>query len=214
MTRPIAASHKPSRPWLPATSRADSQSKRITKRDGAPLTNPYNGPVPSIHPTAYLHPAAFVCGDVTLGSHVSVWPTAVIRGDSARIEIGDDSNIQDGTVVHVDDGVPAKIGKRVAVGHRAIIHGATVADDCLIAMGAILLNRTTVGSGSIVGAGALCTEGFVVPPNSLVVGVPGRVVRQTTMEERKRIAHTVDAYLALQTAHRAGKYPALRPSQS
>jgi carbonic anhydrase/acetyltransferase-like protein (isoleucine patch superfamily) len=182
---------------------------RSKKGHGASRQNPYNARVASIHPTAFLHPAAFVCGDVTLGSHVSVWPTAVIRGDSARIEIGDDSNIQDGTVVHVDDGVPAKIGKRVAVGHRAIIHGATVEDDCLIAMGAILLNRTTVASGSIVGAGAVCTEGFVVPPNSLVLGVPAKVVRQTTMEERKRIRHTVSAYLELQKAHRAGSYPGL-----
>ena len=125
-----------------------------------------------IHPTAYLHPSAVVCGNVTLGARVSVWATAVIRGDSDSIEIGDDSNIQDGAVVHVDDGVPTKIGKRVGVGHRAIIHGATVEDDCLIAMGAILLNGTVVGSGSIIGAGALCTEGFVVPPNSLAMGVP------------------------------------------
>jgi carbonic anhydrase/acetyltransferase-like protein (isoleucine patch superfamily) len=181
-------------------------------KHGASGQNPYYARVPSIHPTAFLHPAAFVCGDVTLGSHVSVWPTAVIRGDSARIEIGDDSNIQDGTVVHVDDGVPTRIGKRVAVGHRAIIHGATIDDDCLIAMGAILLNRTTVGSGSIVGAGALCTEGFVVPPNSLVLGVPAKVVRPTTSEERERIRHTVSSYLELQKAHRAGKYPALTPS--
>ena len=163
--------------------------------------------MPSIHPTAYLHPTSFVCGNVTLGARVSVWPTAVIRGDSAQIEIGDDSNIQDGSVVHVDDGVPTKIGKRVAVGHRAIIHGATIEDDCLIAMGAILLNRTRVGSGSIVGAGALCTEGFVVPPNSLVLGVPAKVVRQTTDAERNRIQHTVAAYLDLQKAHRSGEYP-------
>lgn len=163
--------------------------------------------MPSIHPTAYLHPTAVVCGNVTLGAHVSVWPTVVIRGDSARIDIGDESNIQDGTVVHVDDGMPTKIGKRVAVGHRAIIHGATIEDDCLIAMGAILLNGTTVGSGSIVGAGAVCTEGFVVPPNSLAMGVPAKIIRQTTAEERNRIKHTVSSYLELQKSHRAGKYP-------
>ena len=168
--------------------------------------------MPSIHPTAYLHPTAVVCGNVNLGARVSVWPTAVIRGDSAQIDIGDESNIQDGTVVHVDDGVPARIGKRVAVGHRAIIHGATIEDDCLIAMGAILLNRTTVGSGSIIGAGAVCTEGFVVPPNSLAMGVPAKIIRQTTAEERNRIKHTVSAYLELQQSHRAGKYPALTPS--
>jgi len=165
--------------------------------------------VSGIHPTAYLHPSAVVCGNVTLGARVSVWATAVIRGDSDSIEIGDDSNIQDGAVVHVDDGVPTKIGKRVGVGHRAIIHGATVEDDCLIAMGAILLNGAVVGSGSIVGAGALCTEGFVVPPNSLAMGVPAKVIRQTTPAERERIKHTVDAYLELQKSHRAGKYTKL-----
>jgi carbonic anhydrase/acetyltransferase-like protein (isoleucine patch superfamily) len=162
-----------------------------------------------IHPTAFIHSAAIVAGNVTLGARVSVWATAVIRGDSDTIEIGDESNIQDGTVVHVDDGVPTRIGKRVGVGHRAIIHGATIEDDCLIGMGAILLNRTRVGSGSIIAAGAVCREGFVVPPNSLVMGVPGRIVRETTAEERERIRQTVDAYLRLQDEHRAGKYPQL-----
>ena len=81
-----------------------------------------------IHPTAFIHPLAFVCGSVTLGARVSVWPTAVVRGDSAEIEIGEESNVQDGTVIHVDAGVPARIGRRVAIGHRAIVHGATVED--------------------------------------------------------------------------------------
>jgi carbonic anhydrase/acetyltransferase-like protein (isoleucine patch superfamily) len=165
--------------------------------------------VSAIHPTAFIHPLAFVCGDVRLGARVSVWPTAVVRGDTASIEIGDDSNVQDGTVVHVDHGVPARIGRRVAIGHRAIVHGATVEDECLIGMGAILLNRVVVGRGSIIGAGALCPEGMVVPPGSLVLGVPGRVVRQTTPEEHERIARTVASYVALQRRHAAGEFPAL-----
>ena len=160
-----------------------------------------------IHPSAFIHSSAIVCGNVTIGARVSVWATAVIRGDSDTIEIGDDSNIQDGTVVHVDEGVPTRIGKRVGVGHRAIIHGATIEDDCLIGMGAILLNRVSVGSGSIIAAGAVCREGFEVPPNSLVMGVPGRIVRQTTAEERARIRQTVDADLRLQDQHRAGDFP-------
>jgi carbonic anhydrase/acetyltransferase-like protein (isoleucine patch superfamily) len=158
----------------------------------------------TIHPTAYVHPAAIVVGDVTLGERVSVWPTAVVRGDTDSIVIGEDSNVQDGTVVHVDHGVPTVIGKRVAIGHRAIVHGATVEDDCLIAMGAILLNGVHVGTGSIVGAGAVCKEGMRIPPNSLVLGVPGRVVRQTTDEERTRIAKTVESYLELQDRYRSG----------
>ena len=159
---------------------------------------------PTIHPDAYVHPAAHVIGDVTLGAHVSVWPTAVLRGDSDAIVIGDDSNVQDGTIIHVDPGVPCTIGARVAIGHRAIVHGATIGDDCLIGMGSILLNRVVVGSGSIIGAGAVCREGMEIPPNSLVVGVPAKVIRETTDAERARIAHTVEAYLKLQTVHREG----------
>ena len=159
---------------------------------------------PTIHETAFVHPAAIVIGDVTLGARVSVWPTAVLRGDTDRILVGDDSNIQDGSIVHVDAGVPCHIGARVAVGHRAIVHGATVEDECLIGMGAILLNGVVVGRGSIVGAGAVCREGMVIPAGSLVVGVPGRVVRETTAAERVRIARTVASYLALQDVHRSG----------
>ena len=162
--------------------------------------------MPTIHPTAFIHDGAFVIGDVTLGARVSVWPTAVIRGDTAPIVIGEDSNVQDGTIVHVDHAVPCTIGARVGIGHRAIIHGATVEHDSLIGMGAILLNKVVVGTGSIIGAGAVCPEGMIVPPNSLVLGVPGRVVRQTTDAERERIAKTVQSYLDLQAAHRNGNF--------
>jgi carbonic anhydrase/acetyltransferase-like protein (isoleucine patch superfamily) len=165
---------------------------------------------PSIDPTAFVHPDAFVAGDVTISARVSVWPTAVIRGDSGRIIIGEESNVQDGTVIHVDQGVPTTIGRRVAIGHRAIVHGSTIEDDCLIGMGAILLNGVQVSSGSIIGAGAVCREGMRVPPNSLVLGVPGRVVRETTDAERERIARTVQSYLELQQAHRRGDYPRAR----
>ena len=104
--------------------------------------------------------------------------------------------------MHADEGVPTTIGKRVAIGHRAIVHGATIEDDCLIAMGAILLNGVHVGTGSIIGAGAVCREGMRIPPNSLVLGVPGKVIRQTTPEERERIRRTVESYLELQTRYR------------
>ena len=159
---------------------------------------------PTIHPTAYIHPSAVVVGDVTLGARVSVWPTAVIRGDTDRITIGADTNVQDGTIIHVDHGVPTTIGARVGIGHRAIVHGATIEDDVLIAMGAVLLNRVHVGTGSIVGAGAVCTEGMRIPSNSLVVGVPARVLRQTTEAERERIRSTVESYLDLQEEYKRG----------
>jgi carbonic anhydrase/acetyltransferase-like protein (isoleucine patch superfamily) len=158
--------------------------------------------MPNIHPAAYVHPAAVVIGDVTLGARVSVWPTAVIRGDTDRITIGADTNVQDGTIVHVDHGVPTTIGARVGIGHRAIVHGATIEDDVLIARGAVLLNNVHVGTGSIVGAGAVCTEGMRIPPNSLVLGIPARIVRQTTDAERERIRTTVESYLELQERYR------------
>jgi carbonic anhydrase/acetyltransferase-like protein (isoleucine patch superfamily) len=162
--------------------------------------------VPSVHPTAFVHEHAIVIGNVSLGERVSVWPTAVIRGDSDAITIGDESNVQDGTIIHADEGLPTTIGKRVAIGHRAIVHGSTVEDNCLIAMGAILLNGVHVGTGSIVAAGALCTEGMKIPPSSLALGIPARVIRQVTSEERARIEKTVDGYLALQAEHRDGKH--------
>ena len=163
--------------------------------------------VPRVRADAFVHPDALVYGDVTLAARASVWPTAVLRGDTAPIVVGAESNVQDGTIVHVDAGVPCTIGARVAIGHRAIVHGATVEDDCLIAMGAVLLNNVRVGAGSIIGAGALCTEGMVVPPGSLVVGLPGKVVRQVTDAERTRIRKTVESYLALQDRHRDGEFP-------
>jgi carbonic anhydrase/acetyltransferase-like protein (isoleucine patch superfamily) len=159
-----------------------------------------------IDSTAYVHPTAVVLGDVTLGARVSVWPTAVLRGDSDTIVIGADSNVQDGSVIHADEGIPTNVGERVAIGHRAIVHGATIADDVMIAMGAVLLNGVHVGSGSIIAAGAVLPEGKRIPPNSLVIGVPGRIVRQTTIEERERIKRTVESYLELTEQHRSGRW--------
>ena len=161
-----------------------------------------------VDPSAFVHPLAVVLGEVTIGPRVSIWPTAVVRADSDAIEIGAESNVQDGAVLHTDPGLPMHIGARVAIGHRAIVHGATVEDEVLIGMGAILLNGCRIGRGSLVAAGAVVREGVQVPPDSLVVGVPGRVVRETTSEERARIARTVDAYLLLQARHRRGEFPA------
>lgn len=161
---------------------------------------------PTIDPTAFVHEDAVVLGRVTVAAHASVWPTAVLRADSEVVRVGAGSNVQDGAILHADPGFPAIVGERVAIGHRAIVHGATVEDDCLIGMGAIVLNGTCVGRGSLIGAGAVCKEGMVIPPGSLVLGVPGRVVRDTTPEMRDRIAKTVRSYLELAEAHRAGRY--------
>lgn len=160
-----------------------------------------------IHPDAFIHPEAFVCGDVTLGARASVWPMAVIRADSAPVTIGESSNVQDGVVIHVDPGLPCTIGARVTIGHRAIVHGATVEDDCLIGMGAVVLNRVVVGRGSLIGAGAVCSEGMVIPPSSLVLGVPGKVVRSIDETLRERVASGVAAYVDLAERHRRGEFP-------
>jgi carbonic anhydrase/acetyltransferase-like protein (isoleucine patch superfamily) len=146
-------------------------------------------------------------GDVTLGEEASVWYHAVVRGDMAPIVIGAQSNIQDGTIVHVDEGVPCTVGRRVGVGHRVILHGCTVGDDCLIAMGSVLLNRVTVGPGSVVAAGAVIPEGMQVPPGSLVMGVPGRIVRQVDPALAERVAATWKHYVKEAQAHLAGRYP-------
>lgn len=148
-----------------------------------------------------------VLGDVTLGPRSSVWYGAVLRGDMAAIVVGADTNLQDGTIVHVDLGKPARIGARVGVGHRAILHACTVADDCLIGMGAILLNDVHIGTGSVVAAGAVVPEGTRVPPGSLVVGVPARVTRPVDAELRARIRQTWEHYVAEAERHRRGTFP-------
>src|SRR5919107_5702226 len=163
--------------------------------------------MPTLHRTAFIASTAAVMGDVTLGEEVSVWYGAVLRGDMAPIVIGAQTNIQDGTIVHVDAGVPCTVGQRVAVGHRVILHGCTVGDDCLIAMGSVLLNRVTIGSGSVVAAGAVVPEGMQVPPRSLVMGVPGRIVRQVDAALAERIASTWRHYVKEARAHRDGRYP-------
>lgn len=155
----------------------------------------------------FIHPLAFVSGDVTLKPRASIWPFVAVRGDTDRVEIGEDSNIQDGSVIHTDKGFPTIIGDRVGVGHRAIIHGSIIEPDSLIGMGAILLNGVRVGTGSIVAAGAVCKEGMQIPPNSMVMGVPGKIVRETTVAERERIRETVTTYVRLQEEHAAGNHP-------
>lgn len=163
--------------------------------------------MPTIHPTAFIASTAAVMGDVSVGEEASVWYHAVVRGDMAPIVIGARSNIQDGTIVHVDTGVPCTIGQRVGVGHRVILHGCTVGDDCLIAMGSVLLNRVSIGSGSVVAAGSVLPEGMQVPSGSLVMGVPGRIVRQVDSALAERVAATWRHYVKEARAHREGRYP-------
>ena len=163
-----------------------------------------------IHATAFIAPGAVVLGDVTLDARVSVWYGAVLRGDMAPIVVGEATNLQDGTIVHVDEGKPARIGARVGVGHRAILHGCTVEDDCLIGMGSVLLNDVHVGTGSVVAAGAVVPEGTRVAPGSLMVGVPARLARWVDDALRERIRLTWEHYVAEAERHRAGRFPIAR----
>ncbi len=160
-----------------------------------------------IAPTAFIHESAVVLGDVHLGDESSVWPTAVIRGDTERITIGARSNVQDGAVVHADPGVPTVVGADCVIGHRAIVHGSTLEDGVLVGMGAILLNGVHVERGSVIAAGAVLTEGTRVPAGSLVVGVPGRVVRTLDAARQAAILENARRYVALARAHRAGSVP-------
>jgi len=147
---------------------------------------------------------ATVIGDVTLADDVNIWFGAVVRADRDSIAVGVGSNIQDNAVVHTTPGFPVRIGAGVSVGHGAILHGCTIEDNVLVGMGAIVLNGAVVGEGSIIGAGAVVTEGKVIPRRSLVLGVPGKVVRETTPEQQEKIVHNAREYIRLAGGYRNG----------
>lgn len=148
-----------------------------------------------VHSSAFIASGAVVVGDVTLEEDVSVWFCAVLRGDTDRIHVGRGSNIQDGAVLHADPGTPCTIGAGVTVGHRAIVHGATVGDNVVVGMGSIILNRAKIGENCIIAAGAVVTEDTVIPPGSLVMGVPGKVRRALSEEEIQRNRWSAEHYI-------------------
>jgi gamma-carbonic anhydrase len=142
------------------------------------MLRPYRGRLPVVHPAAFVDQSAQIIGDVEIGDESSIWMNAVVRGDVNFIRIGRRTNVQDGTIVHVQhDTHPTRIGDDVTIGHGAIVHGCTVRDRVLIGMGAIILNGAVIGEDSIVAAGTLVTEGTVIPPRSMVMGSPGKVRR-------------------------------------
>ena len=148
--------------------------------------------------SAYIDPSAQVIGDVSLGERSSIWPNAVVRGDVNAILIGDESNIQDNSVLHGDEGIPPLfIGNRVTVGHSVVLHGCHVEDDCLIGIGAIVLNNARIGAGSVIAAGALVPEGMQIPAGSLAMGVPAKVRREVSAEERERFQSGAQHYVEL-----------------
>ena len=160
---------------------------------------------PSIHPEAYVAPTAVVVGRVRLGRGASVWYGAVLRGDDEEIVVGDECNIQDLCCLHADPGLPAVLDDRVSLGHRAVVHGARVESGALIGIGAVVLNGARIGAGSLVAAGCVVPPGKRIPSGVLVAGVPGKVVRELTDDDRATFARTPDNYLRKAAMHRAAR---------
>ena len=151
---------------------------------------------PTVGKSVYIAKGAVVVGDVTLGDGASVWYNAVLRGDINRIVIGAGSNIQDNSVVHLADELPCIIGNYVTVGHSAIVHACTIGDECLIGMGAVILDGAEIGAQCLIGAKALVTQHTKIPDGSLVLGAPAKVVRALTAEERSGLKYWADKYVA------------------
>jgi carbonic anhydrase/acetyltransferase-like protein (isoleucine patch superfamily) len=166
----------------------------VAAPDG-PLLLRYRDARPEVDPDAWVAPGAVVVGAARLLARSSVWYGAVIRADGDRIELDEGSNLQDGCVMHADPGFPAVVGAGVSIGHRAVVHGCTVEDDVLVGMGAVLLNGCRIGTGSLIAAGAVLLEGTEVPPGSLVAGVPGKVRRELTPDERAGVRENARHYV-------------------
>ena len=158
---------------------------------------------PQVHPEAYVVDSASVIGQVLLAARVGVWFGAVIRGDNERIVVGADSNVQDGAVLHADPGFPLLIGERVSVGHQAMVHGCSIGDGSLIGIQAVVMNGAVIGRQCLVGAGAVVTEGKHIPERSLVLGAPGKVVRELTDDDLGMLHHAAASYAARIARYRA-----------
>jgi carbonic anhydrase/acetyltransferase-like protein (isoleucine patch superfamily) len=156
----------------------------------------HHGVTPSVHPGAFIAPGAWLVGEVGVGEEASIWYNAVLRGDINAIRVGRRSNIQDGCVLHVTAKLPVEIADEVTVGHMAMIHGCRIGRCSLIGMNAVVLDNAEVGEGALVAAGAVVRENFLVPPGTLAAGVPARIVRELTGEERRAIVQSAANYVA------------------
>lgn len=163
-----------------------------------------DGIEPEIDPSAWVAPGAHVIGRVVLRARASVWFGAVLRGDNEPIELGEGSNVQELACLHTDPGFPLAVGRDVTVGHRAMLHGCTIGDGALIGMGATVLNGATIGEGAVIGAGALVPEGKAIPPGALAVGMPAKVVRELTDEQRATFRAGAGHYVANAARFREG----------
>jgi carbonic anhydrase/acetyltransferase-like protein (isoleucine patch superfamily) len=155
----------------------------------------FRGIAPRIAVSAYVDESAVVIGDVVIGERSSIWPNVTVRGDTGLIRIGEESNIQDNSVLHLDEGVPLTIGDRVTVGHSVTLHGCTIEDESLIGIGAIVLNHARIGKGAVVAAGTLVPEGTQIAPGMLVMGVPGKARRAVSDEETARFREGCKHYV-------------------
>lgn len=163
----------------------------------------YRGVYPKVAASAYIDPSAQVIGDVEIGERSSVWPNVTIRGDVNYIRIGEESNVQDNSVIHVEHDIyPTVLGHRVTVGHSVTLHGCVVGDDCLIGIGAIVLNGARIGEGSVIAAGALVPERMEIPAGSMVMGVPAKIKREITPEERERFRENAQNYIRYRQIYR------------
>ncbi len=165
---------------------------------------------PRIHPKAFIAPTAVIIGDVEIAEGVSVWDGAVIRGDVSYIKIGKNSNIQDNAVIHVSHEIPTIIGENVTVGHLAMLHAATIENNVIIGINAVVLDNAVIGEGSIVGAGAVVTPNTKIPPKSLVLGIPAKVVKQGDDIEKAAIENGI-IYQKLRDEHLSGRYARFVP---
>ncbi len=156
-------------------------------------------------PGVFIAPTATVIGNVTIAHGSSVWFGAVLRSDMALIELGRNTSVQDNAIIHVSEGIETRVGDSVTIGHGAIVHGACIEDTVLIGIGAIILDGATIGEGSIIGAGALIPEGRMIPKRSLVLGVPGRVIKEVTTEQVRWIEDNAKNYTALAHRYLSGK---------
>ena len=159
---------------------------------------------PQVADSAWVADSAQVMGDVQLDENVSIWFNCTLRGDNDPITIGEGSNIQDGSVLHTDEGIPLTIGKRVTVGHMVMLHGCTIGDESLIGIGAVVLNGAKIGKNCLVGAGALVTEGKEFPDGSMILGSPAKVVRQLTPEQIEGLRQSAQHYIGNASRYRQG----------
>jgi gamma-carbonic anhydrase len=162
------------------------------------MIRPYRGVMPRIAHSAYVDSSAEIIGDVVVGERSSIWLNVSVRGDVNYIRVGDETSVQDNTVLHVDaDLYPCIVGNRVTIGHRVVLHGCVVEDEVLIGIGAVVLNGAKIGRGAVVAAGALVAEGMEVPPNTVAMGMPARLRREVTAEEQERFRHNCNNYVRI-----------------